>query len=259
MTTALIGDLLSNLVPGTGTIAGVPAKDTIKRVNAESIVQETLVRSELWNIQTPQCFYTSEILSCYAHALEDGYTGTDDASLAEKYGYAPEKFTQAVTDAGMTGSAIVLLVNREDPLRLRAAQSIAEMLTACGLTVTIPEVTGEDYLNYLKWGEFDLFLGQTKLSPNMDLTAFFAEKGALNYGNLTDVAANAMSLEALADSGNYQSLHKLVMDDGRLCPILVRSDAVYGRRGLFPELSTARDHVFYYSLGKTMEDAKITE
>ena len=180
-------------------------------------------------------------------------------SLAEKYGYAPEKFTQAVTDAGMTGSAIVLLVNREDPLRLRAAQSIAEMLTACGLTVTIPEVTGEDYLNYLNWGEFDLFLGQTKLSPNMDLTAFFAEKGALNYGNLTDVAANAMSLEALADSGNYQSLHKLVMDDGRLCPILVRSDAVYGRRGLFPELSTARDHVFYYSLGKTMEDAKITD
>lgn len=86
VTTALIGDLLSNLVPGTGTIAGVPAKDTIKRVNAESIVQETLMRSELWNIQTPQCFYTSEILSCYVHALEDGYTGTDDASLAEKYG-----------------------------------------------------------------------------------------------------------------------------------------------------------------------------
>ena len=180
-------------------------------------------------------------------------------ALAEKYGYAPEKFTQAVTDAQMTGSAIVLLVNREDPLRLRTAQAIAEMLTAGGLTVTIPEVTGQDYLNALKWGEFDLFLGQTKLSPNMDLTAFFSEKGALNYGDLTDVAANTMSMDALADGGNYQSLHKLVMDDGRLCPILVRSDAVYGRRGLFPELSTARDHVFYYSLGKTMEDAKITE
>ncbi len=180
-------------------------------------------------------------------------------ALAEKYSYAPEKFAQAVTDAQMTGKAIVLLVNREDPLRLRTAQAIAEMLTAGGLTVTIPEVTGQDYLNYLKWGEFDLFLGQTKLSPNMDLTAFFSEKGALNYGSLTDVAANAMSLEALADSGNYQSLHKLVMDDGRLCPILVRSDAVYGRRGTFPGLSPARDNIFYYSLGKTMADAKITQ
>lgn len=180
-------------------------------------------------------------------------------ALAEKYGYAPEKFTQAVTDAQMTGSAIVLLVNREDPLRLRTAQAIAEMLTAGGLTVTIPEVTGQDYLNALKWGEFDLFLGQTKLSPNMDLTAFFSEKGALNYGDLTDVAANTMSMDALADGGNYQSLHMLVMDDGRLCPILVRSYAVYGRRGNFPGLSPARDNIFYYSLGKTMEEAQITE
>lgn len=180
-------------------------------------------------------------------------------ALAEKYDYEPEKFAQAVADAQMTGSSIVLLVNREDPLRLRTAQAIAEMLTSAGLTVTIPEVTGEDYLNYLKWGEFDLFLGQTKLSPNMDLTAFFSENGALNYGSLTDVAANTMSLESLADGGNYQSLHKLVMDDGRLCPILVRSDAVYGRRGNFPGLSPARDNIFYYSLGKTMEEAQITE
>lgn len=180
-------------------------------------------------------------------------------ALAEKYAYAPEKFAQAVEETNMTGKEIVLLVNREDPLRLRTAQAIAEMLTAAGLVVTIPDVTGENYLNYLKWGQFDLFLGQTKLSPNMDLTAFFSEDGALNFGSLTHVAANALSLESLADSGNYQSLHKLVMDDGRLCPILVRSDAVYGRRGSFPGLSPARDNVFYYSLGKTLADTRIAE
>jgi len=180
-------------------------------------------------------------------------------ALAEKYDYEPEIFTQAVADAQFVGREVVLLVNRDDPLRLRTAQAIAEMLTAAGLTVTIPEVSGQDYLNKLEWGEFDLFLGQTKLSANMDLTAFFAEKGNLNYGRLTNVAATAMMSEALADGGNYQSLHKLVMDDGRLCPILVRSDAVYGRRGLFPGLSPARDSIFYYSLGKTMEDAKVTE
>ena len=85
---------------------------------------------------------------------------------------------QAVADAQFVGTPIVLLVNRDDPLRLRTAQAIAEMLTAAGLTVTIPEVSGQDYLNALEWGEYDLFLGQTKLSANMDLTAFFAEKGS---------------------------------------------------------------------------------
>ena len=86
VTDALLEDLLAQLMPGMGTIAGVPVKDTMKRVNAEGIVLETPVRSELWNIQTPQCFYTNEILSCYERALEEGYSGTDDASLAEKYG-----------------------------------------------------------------------------------------------------------------------------------------------------------------------------
>ena len=86
VTNGLIDALLSELVPGLGTIAGVPAKDTIKRVNADGIVQETPVRSELWNIQTPQCFYTNEILNCYVRAQNESYSGTDDASLAEKYG-----------------------------------------------------------------------------------------------------------------------------------------------------------------------------
>lgn len=86
ITATLIHTLLSQLIPGSGTIAGVPAKDTVKRVNADGIVEETLVRSELWNIQTPQCFYTNEILSCYEQAQRENYSGTDDASLAEKYG-----------------------------------------------------------------------------------------------------------------------------------------------------------------------------
>jgi len=88
VTDKLIETLLDGLTPGTGTIAGVPAKDTVKRVNTDGIVQETLVRIELWNIQTPQCFYTEEILHCYTCAQDEQYFGTDDASLAEKYGLA---------------------------------------------------------------------------------------------------------------------------------------------------------------------------
>ena len=180
-------------------------------------------------------------------------------TLAEKYACQPDKFTQAVTDAQLTGTNVVLLVNRDDPQRLNTAQAIAEMLTASGLTVTIPEASGQDYYNLLEWGDYDIVLGQTKLSPNMDLSAFFAGDGSLNYGSITDVAAYAMCMEALADGGNYQSLHKLVMDDGRLCPILVRSYAVYGRRGSFPGLSPSRDNIFYYTLGKSMEEIRIAE
>ncbi len=180
--------------------------------------------------------------------------------LASKYTYDNgESFTQAVTDARKTNKEIILLVNSDDTLRVRVARSIGQMLTACGLKVQMQELSSSKYQQALKQKKYDLYLGQTKLSPNMDLSAFFASKGALNYGNISDVTLYTLCTEALANHGNYYTLHKSILDDGRLCPILFRSYAIYAIRGLLTGLTPARDNVFYYSLGKSMEKALIQE
>lgn len=176
-------------------------------------------------------------------------------SLARRYGYDPEKLKQAVTDAQLESNAVTLLVNKDDSRRVRVARAIAEMLEEAGLKVTVSSQSSDDFRSALKKGNYDLYLGQTKLSANMDLTEFFKEKGSLCYGGMSNVAASALSLEALANAGNYYNLHKLVMEEGLLCPILFRSYAIYGRWGVVTGLSPARDNVFYYSLGKTMENA----
>ena len=182
------------------------------------------------------------------------------SNLASKYAYdGGERFTQAVTDASKNKAEIVLLVNKDDSLRLRVARDIAEMLTGCGLKVTMSEKTTSAFRSALKKKEYDLYLGQTKLSPNMDLSAFFATKGALNYGGIGDVALYTLCTEALANHGNYYTLNKSVMDDGRLCPILFSNYAVYATRGLLTGLTPARDSVFYYSMGRSMENALISE
>lgn len=62
----------------------VPSKDTIKKV-VNGYVVETYDRSTLMNAQTPQAFKTELILKCMKLAIQEGYTGTDDASLVEKY------------------------------------------------------------------------------------------------------------------------------------------------------------------------------
>ena len=181
-----------------------------------------------------------------------------DTSLAERYRYNSAKMTEAVETAGFTGATITLLLNADDSLRLRAGRAIADMLTACGLTVVTNEVNSAQFEEQVKWGTYDLYLGQTRLSANMDLTAFFAKNGTLNYGGLADTTAYAMCLEALANQGNYYNLHKEVMDDGQLCPILFRSYAVYATRGLVTKLNPSRDNMFYYSIGRTLADALIT-
>ena len=181
-------------------------------------------------------------------------------TLAQKYTYDQgESLRDAVAGAKLESTQIFFLVNSDDSMRVRIARDIAKMLTACGLTVLMQEQPTAQYNKTLQTWNFDLYLGQTKLSPNMDLSGFFRSKGPQSYGQISDVGLYTLCTEALANYGNYYTLHQKVMDDGRICPILFRSYAVYATRGLLTGLTPARDNIFYYSLGKSLEDARIVE
>lgn len=63
---------------GHGVVPGVPVVDTIKRVDASDRVLETVDRSELRAVQTPQGFPRVELEAAYASAAAEH---TDDAAL----------------------------------------------------------------------------------------------------------------------------------------------------------------------------------
>ena len=67
-------------------VVAVAVKDTIKTVDANGWVTGTLDRRTLWSIQTPQGFDAKILRQAYNKAAEDGYVGTDDASLVERLG-----------------------------------------------------------------------------------------------------------------------------------------------------------------------------
>lgn len=182
-----------------------------------------------------------------------------DEALAAQYAYDAEAFKQAVINAGAVGQEITMLVNAGDSLRMRVAKDIEEMLEDAGLTVKLLEYEGDYYYAAISNRDsYDLYLAQTKLSSNMDLTPFFYVYGSLSYGALDNEAVYAMCKEALQSETNYYSLHKLVMDQGLLCPILFQKYAVYVTRGLVTGLDPARDNVFYYDFGVDMRDAQVS-
>lgn len=182
------------------------------------------------------------------------------AALAREYSYDSMYLAQAVEDNRSAAENIVtLLVNGDDGIRLRVAHRIAKDLQTCGLKVTVQALPTKEYTKALKEGSFDLYLGQTRLSANMDLTAFFAKDGSLNVGGMADPVLYALGLDALANIGNYYNLHQRILEDGRLCPILFRSFAVYTQRGIFRDLNPSRDHLFFYQLGRTCDEALVKE
>ena len=174
--------------------------------------------------------------------------------LAQKYSYDGEKFAQAVKSTGSEGKEIVFLVNKDDSLRLRVARRIGEMLKAGGLKVTMKELGGNAYVDAVKARQYDIYLGQTKLSPNMDLTPFFRLYGSLSFGIINDSSIYAMCQQALANSGNYYNLHETIAEDGRIVPVLFQVHSVHATRGLLTTMAPARDNVFHYTVGKVMAD-----
>ena len=72
---------------GSAVIAAAPVTDTIKRVDAEGVIQDTPDRSVLWGAQTPQGFPVEQLRQAHAQARQEGWSVTDDASLFERLGW----------------------------------------------------------------------------------------------------------------------------------------------------------------------------
>ena len=71
---------LAEDVQKTGAcVLAVPAKDTIKRADADRMVIESLKREELWQMQTPQVFRLSLVLEAHRRLAEN--EATDDAMV----------------------------------------------------------------------------------------------------------------------------------------------------------------------------------
>jgi 2-C-methyl-D-erythritol 4-phosphate cytidylyltransferase len=65
-----------------GVVPGLPVGDTLKRVDGDGGVQETIPRDGLWFVQTPQAFVAETL----RRAQRGGAEATDCAALVEAAG-----------------------------------------------------------------------------------------------------------------------------------------------------------------------------
>ncbi|MDH5704392.1 MAG: 2-C-methyl-D-erythritol 4-phosphate cytidylyltransferase [Candidatus Aminicenantes bacterium] len=83
------GALISRVIQATrergAVIPVIPVEDTIKIVEGEE-VKQTLEREKLFRAQTPQGFLYSTLKKALDKASEEGFYGTDEASLVERVG-----------------------------------------------------------------------------------------------------------------------------------------------------------------------------
>ena len=85
-----------------GLLLGEPSTDTLKRVDPLGRVLRTEPREEFYRAQTPQIARLATWRSAFASALQDGFSGTDDASLLERLGLAVKLVPSPSTNLKLT-------------------------------------------------------------------------------------------------------------------------------------------------------------
>ena len=82
ISTALINSLVGKIKSGIGIIPIVPVKDSIRKLEGENSTH--IDRSNLYKVQTPQCFLSTDIKEAYTQDFSVNFT--DDASVFEANG-----------------------------------------------------------------------------------------------------------------------------------------------------------------------------
>jgi peptide/nickel transport system substrate-binding protein len=77
---------------------------------------------------------------------------------------------------------LTLLVNKDSSTKLAAANLISEQLAEAGIKINLNAVSKEAYLQALRDGSFQLYLGEIKIAPNMDIRPLVIKGGKASYG-----------------------------------------------------------------------------
>ena len=192
-------------------------------------------------------YYDVKLANSFAYDTGSYYDQLASASVEDATGdgildlYVPSKGYSVPVEGTM-------IVCSSSYIRVQAANEVARMLNSLGFNITVKSMEYSEYKQALLKGNFDLYYGEVRLSPNFDLSPFFGATGTLNYGDLADSTMMNLCSMALVNSGNTYNLYKRVCERGYITPILFKSYALYTTRGAVTEPTRYLDWFLPYTV-----------
>lgn len=97
----------------------------------------------------------------------------------------------------ITAKEIILIVNSENQFKLETGELLKEQLEVLGFDVNLKKLKSAEIVEALEEGNYDLYIGEAKLTPNMNLSALFlggsASFGISNISNTSKRYAQLLS------------------------------------------------------------------
>lgn len=178
-----------------------------------------------------------------------------NAAVAAQLSYDPQGAAAGLEELGYTLGedgfrykgrnpvSLTLLAHSGNSFHARTAQSIKGDLEALGIQVTVKTEGWEDYKKSLNGGKFDLYLGECRLTGDMDLTPFFTPGSGLCYGG-TDYELLAAAKEARG-TGDLAEFDRLWAERAPFATLCFKSGSVLTAWGRCQGLSPTQGNLFY--------------
>lgn len=179
------------LYVGYNTASGPCADQALRQTLSRAFDRQQVARSLLSGHATAAALPFSPVTDCY------------DTALAATLDYTSQAVDEALTGMGWAFQdgvryknreklALSLLVNTDNTYKIAVAEQLAADLTRAGVAVELRKLTWEEYNAALAAGDFDLYLGQVKLTGDFDLSPLITVGGALNFGGYADPESDVL-------------------------------------------------------------------
>ncbi len=200
-----------------------------------------------------------------------------DSDYAATFVYDPEKAAAMFESAGVsdydadgalemlvTGIVVELkirfIVNNDSTSKVLAARRITEELNALGITTALYELNWADYIAALETGDYDMYFGELRLSPDWNLSSLFlpretGKKNAvftgLNYANNKDAMYTQLYSEYLAAgddltrNAKFREICRYIGDTGIIMPVCFERREVLTHRGVVTGIRATQYDVFH--------------
>ncbi len=144
----------------------------------------------------------------------------------------------------ITEKEISILVNKENQFKLEAANFIRDYLTLLGFEVKLKDYELQYYKEALELGSYDMYIGEVRLSPNMNLNSLLGG-GNLKFGINTESAACSRYAQLLAGECELMDFINTFNEDLPFIPLCYRNAAVSYTNEMQGDFNCCDADVFY--------------
>ena len=239
----------SLLYAGFNAAAGVCRSPLVRQAFSRAFDRAALVEVQLAGHGDPAALPVSPLSAQYsqAHAALLEYDMDAAAQLLAQAGYTLSEEDGLLYNRGAPVE-VTLLVNSDNDVRQSVARQFADALRSLGVTATVNSLSWSGYTAALAAGQFDLYLGEVRLTGDFDPSALLV--GALNYSGLENGALAQALIQWQSAQGVWRTLAANTLwgqfvQDVPIAPLCFKRESLLVRWGMASDVRPTRANPYY--------------